>query len=60
MRIKIVTILALLSCSVANAQSIIDQVYKTISPEHGTSYKLVQAHQAFLKFVCRFAIMRQY
>lgn len=34
MRIKIVTILALLSCSVANAQSIIDQVYKTISPEH--------------------------
>ena len=34
MRISIVTILALLSCSIANAQSIIDQVYKTINPEH--------------------------
>lgn len=34
MRTKIVAILALLSCSIANAQSIIDQVFKTINPEH--------------------------
>ena len=38
MRTKVFTILALLSFSIANAQSIIDQVFKTIVPETESSY----------------------
>lgn len=33
MRTSIITVLALLTFSVANAQSLIDQVYKTITPD---------------------------
>lgn len=38
MRIIIVTILALLSCSIANAQSLVDEVFKTIVPETERAY----------------------
>ena len=38
MRTKVFTILALLSFSIANAQSIIDQVFKTIVPETERAY----------------------
>ena len=38
MRISIVTILALLSCSIANAQSLVDEVFKTIVPETERAY----------------------
>lgn len=38
MRITIVTILALLSCSIANAQSLVDEVFKTIVPETERAY----------------------
>ena len=38
MRIKIVSMLVLLSCSVANAQSLVNEVFKTIVPETERAY----------------------
>ena len=38
MRISIVTILALLSCSIANAQSLVDEVFNTIVTETERAY----------------------
>ena len=38
MRTKVVTMLALFSCLVVNAQSLVDQVFKTIVPETERAY----------------------